>query len=126
MTSYEKTCTTANCTKSFAVTGVAPYNPAIVLENPFAMDAPNAEIFRCRASRSNSRWLTSEDSLREIFLEEFGREMTERDLRMSLAEIEESMRSARIELGIPLSETPPILWEVDESRIYKLLNVKDC
>ena len=52
--------------------------------------------------------------------------MTERDLRMSLAEIEESMRSARIELGIPLSETPPILWEVDESRIYKLLNVKDC
>ena len=61
-----------------------------------------------------------------MFYEEFGREMTERDLRMSLAEIEQSMRSARIELGIPLSETPPILWEVDESRIYKLLNVKDC
>ena len=126
LTSCERTCTTANCAKGFAVTGVAPYNPAIVLENDFAMDPPNTEIYRCRPSPANSRWLTSEESLREMFVDEFGREMTEKDLRMSLSEIEDSVRSARIELGIPLSQTPPILWGIDENKIYKLLNVKEC
>ena len=90
------------------------------------MDPPNTEIYRCRPSPANSRWLTSEESLREMFVDEFGREMTEKDLRMSLSEIEDSVRSARIELGIPLSQTPPILWGIDENKIYKLLNVKEC
>ena len=123
LTASEKCCTTSNCRRSFAATGVAPLSPERVFESQYAMDPPSAQILRTRPSKANSKWLTSEESLAEMFYDENGRQITEADLKISLSEIYQELQSAKIEAGIPLGEPPELLSPVDRNGTCRLISV---
>ena len=122
-TAFERVCTRKNCRSSFSATGVSPYCPDRVLESEYAVDPPADGIFPNRVGRANSRWLTSDDSLREMFREEFGRELTADDLCADISRIHEEIKTSNLDQGIPLSEAPEILIEVNQERIYRLCSV---
>ena len=124
-TALEKVCTRKNCRASFNATGISPYCPGRVLESEYAVDPPSDEIFPNRVGRANSRWLTSEESLQEMFRQEFGREITPADLSADISKIYEEIKSANLDQGIPLSEAPEILMEVNSERFYKLCKVAE-
>ena len=105
-TAYEKVVTRKNCRASFRATGVSPYDPTRVLHSQYAVDPPNGAIFPTRTGRANSRWLTSDEALRAMFAEEFGREITPPDLEADIAQIYGELREASFDQGIPPGDTP--------------------
>ena len=119
-TAYEKVVTRKNCRASFRATGVSPYDPTRVLHSQYAVDPPNGAIFPTRTGRANSRWLTSDEALRAMFAEEFGREITPQDLEADIAQIYGELRQANLDQGIPLEDPPEVLIESNRERIYKL------
>ena len=121
LTAYEKIFTTDNSAKSFSATGIAPLSPQRVIESSYCMDPPSQHIFRARQSKASGKWLTSEESLREMFRDENRRELTEEDLKQSLDEIYGELRAASIEHGIPLGDPPEFLSKHPADEIYKLL-----
>lgn len=124
LTAFEKTTTTANCLSSFAATGVSPLAPERALEGGFVTDRI-PQIYNHRVMKQSSRWLNSEETLRIMFHEENGRELTADDLRISLGEIYAQLRAGGMETGIPLSEPPELFIEMNEQKIYKLLSVSE-
>ena len=121
LTAYEKIFTTDNSARSFSATGIAPLSPQRVIESSYCMDPPSQHIFRARQSKASGKWLTSEESLREMFRDENRRELTEEDLKQSLDEIYGELRAASIEHGIPLGDPPEFLSKHPADEIYKLL-----
>ena len=87
------------------------------------MHPPSAQILRTRPSKATSKWLTSEESLAEMFYDENGRQITEADLKISLSEIYQELQSAKIEAGIPLGEPPELLSPVDRNGTCRLISV---
>ena len=105
-TAFERVCTRKNCRASFHATGISPYCPDRVLACEYAVDPPTDGIFPSRAGRANSRWLTSDESLAQMFREEFGREITPEDLQADISEIYEEIKNCNLDQGIPPSEAP--------------------
>ena len=58
-----------------------------------------------------------------MFREEFGREITPEDLQADISKIYEEIKNSNLDQGIPLSEAPDLLIEVNQERIYKLCSV---
>lgn len=125
ITAYEKVCTTKNCRSSFRATGVYPYNPDRVLSNDFTMDPPREGLFPRRPGKASAKYLTSDESLAEMFIEENGRPPTPDDLKADLASIWEDLRASGLDRGMPLTDAPDILMEGDMSRIYRLCRVAE-
>ena len=105
-------------------TGVSPLAPERALEGGFVTDRI-PQIYNHRVMKQSSRWLNSEETLRIMFHEENGRELTADDLRISLGEIYAQLRAGGMETGIPLSEPPELFIEMNEQKIYKLLSVSE-
>ena len=125
LTAYERVCTSAACRESFAVTGVAPYDPVRVLASDYAVPPPRDGVLPRRTGKANSKWLTSEECLREMFIEENGREPTPEDLLPNLAEILHAIQTASLDQGLPLSNPPDILIETWMEKCYRLCRVAD-
>ena len=68
-------------------------------------------------SSAISRWMSSWPG------EEFGRELTADDLCADISRIYEEIKTSNLDQGIPLSEAPEILIEVNQERIYRLCSV---
>ena len=120
-TAFERVCTHKNCRSSFQATGISPYNPDVVLSSPYTMEPPAEGLFPKRQGPASAKWLTSDESLQEMFRHEFGRDLTPNDLRMNLARVYEDLKNADIKYGRPLSEPPDIL--VEQSGTYRLAKV---
>lgn len=120
-TAFERVCTHKNCRSSFQETGISPYNPDVVLSSPYTMEPPAEGLFPKRQGPASAKWLTSDESLQEMFRHEFGRDLTPNDLRMNRARVYEDLKNADIKYGRPLSEPPDIL--VEQSGIYRLAKV---
>ena len=123
ITSYEKSCTSANCRRGFAAAGISPLCPERVLSSPYAMEPPDHRVFPRRSSKTNSSWLTSEENLRAMFRDEFGREMTPQDLEIEISEIYKSICEATIQEGIPLCRPTEPIVQVGSGRLYQKVKV---
>ena len=121
----QKACCRSNCESAFAATGIYPYAPERVLESQYAIEPPQEGIFPKRSGKANSQFLTSEESLAAMFLEENGRELTPEDMRISIAQIFDEMKSAGLDRGIPLTSAPDVLIRLDRRQSYRLFNITE-
>ena len=122
-TAFERVTTTKNCRRSYEATGIAPYNPDAVLSSSYAMDPPAQGLFPQRQGPASSKWLTSEETLKEMFRHENGRELTPDDMRLNLAQIYEDLKQANLDQGIPLSKAPEVL--LDDRGTYRLFKLEE-
>lgn len=120
--SCDQVITKKNCAQSFAVTGVSPYNPARVLESDYAVAPPVDGVYPRRTGKASGRWLTAEENLRQMFFEENGRELTDQDLKLRVADVYTSLRNGSLDTGIPLGSPPELLLPVADRqfRLFKL------
>ena len=127
LTALEKVLTKQNCRRSFEVTGIFPYDPSRVVDSNYAVDHPRPEHIqaRRRMSKTNSKFLTSEECLAQMFRDEQGRDPTEEDFRLSFREILRSLRANSMDFGIALGRAPQLLQQVGESDTYKLCSFED-
>lgn len=116
-------CSRQNSRSGFAATGVSPYDPMRPLSNQYVMEPPR-DVFPRRSGKANSQFLTSEEALAAMFLEENGREMTPEDCRVSIHELFEEMKAAGLDRGIPLTPAPDVLIRLSDET-YRLVNMTE-
>ena len=87
------------------------------------MDPPAQGLFPQRQGPASSKWLTSEETLKEMFRHENGRELTPDDMRLNLAQIYEDLKQANLDQGIPLSKAPEVL--LDDRGTYRLFKLEE-
>ena len=127
ITAMEKVFTSKNCIKSFEKAGVSPYNPMIPLESHYAMEPPDG-IYGNRTGKASARFLTSEESLKLMFFDENGRDMTRSDLLISIKDIMKELKSASLDDGIPLTGAPDVILPIPtcpSSRILKMFREEE-
>ena len=61
LTACVRVCTWAACRQSFAVTGVAAYDPVRVLVSDDAVPPPRDGVLPRRTGKANTKWLTSKE-----------------------------------------------------------------
>ena len=117
--SLRKSCTIENIQSGFRQAGIVPINAEEPLSSQYSM-LPENEAYN-RDDLLKDYCLNSEENLKEIFLRENGRPMTEEDFTVNLKNIVRDIKNASIKDGISLSELPP-LYNDDDSKIcgYRL------
>lgn len=121
----DKICSRANCRSAFAAAGVSPYCPERVLESQYAMEPPVDGVFPRRSGKANCRWLTSEESLQEMFTEENGRPITIDDLKADIGKICADLQTASLDRGMALSSPPELLINIDDNRLHRLIRISE-
>jgi hypothetical protein len=101
----------ANLANAFGTTGFVPLNPGRALASPFVHPGHD-EVFQSihpRPGEINARLLTSVDTIRELFNEQMGREMTAADeTNLDIKGLWTSIQGNFLLNGIALSPMPPI------------------
>lgn len=121
----DKVFTKSNCEKSFAATGISPYNPERVLFSNYAVEPQVDGVYTRRSGKANGQWLTSDECLMAMFEEEHGRPLTEADLRLSLNEICRNLQEASLDQGLMLGPVPEILIRRENSTLFQLCRANE-
>ena len=121
----DKVFTKSNCQKSFEATGIVPYCPERVLFSNLAVEPTIEGVYNRRSGKANGQWLTSDECLMQMFRDENGRDLTEADLKVSLAEICRNLQEAGLDQGLMLGPVPEILIRRQNSTLFQLCRANE-
>ena len=107
LNSISKSATLSNIQEGFRSTGIVPIDRYVPLSSEFAVDPTDYDSERL----TRCYWLNSEESLAELFFNEYDRQITEDDYSINLNDIIDEIKTSSLEEGISLSELPSLFIE---------------